>query len=332
MKHANVALFVPHNGCPHQCSFCSQRTITGKQSQPSPEDVVKAAEIAEKSLGDGTKNSEIAFFGGSFTAIDRKYMVSLLEAAWPYVKSGRFQGIRISTRPDYIDGEILSVLKKYGVTTIELGAQSMDDRVLMLNGRGHTSKQVEDASKLIHSEGFTLGLQMMTGLYGDTVEGALVTAEKLAALKPQNVRIYPTIILRSTELGERYLKGEYKTLGLEETVDLCAKLLDFFENKGITVIRLGLHASPQLERDMLSGPWHPAFGELCESRRFLNKVIKDIDSNGITKKDLTIKVNPKDVSVAVGQKKTNIKKFAASGYNVKVKPDGNVAQKSFIIT
>lgn len=331
MKHANVALFVPHNGCPHQCSFCSQRTITGKQSQPSPEDVVKAAEIAEKSLGDKTRNSEIAFFGGSFTAINRNYMVSLLEAASPYIKSGRFAGIRISTRPDYIDEEILSLLKEYGVTTIELGAQSMDDRVLMLNGRGHTAKQVEDASKLIHSKGFTLGLQMMTGLYGDTAEGAVKTAEKLAALKPENVRIYPTIILRSTELGDRYLKGEYKTLGLNETVDLCAGLLDFFESKGITVIRLGLHASPQLERDMLSGPWHPAFGELCESRRFLNKIVQYINLNGIHKKSITIKVNPKDVSIAIGQKKTNIKKLAASGYDVKVKPDCEVKQKSFII-
>jgi len=331
LKHANVALFVPHNGCPHQCSFCSQRTITGRQEQPAPEDVVKAAEIAEKSLGAETQNAEIAFFGGSFTAIDRAYMVSLLEAAYPFVKSGRFKGIRVSTRPDYIDVEVLSVLKKYGVTTIELGAQSMDDRVLGLNGRGHTSKQVEDASKLISAEGFTLGLQMMTGLYGDTAAGAVMTAQKLAGLKPQNVRIYPTIILRSTELGERYLKGEYKTLSLDETVGLCARLLDFFESRGIEVIRLGLHASRQLERDMLSGPWHPAFGELCESRRFFNKVMAYTALNGVPKGELTVAVNPKDISVAKGQKKSNIQKFYDNGYNVEIKTDKSVKQKSFTV-
>ncbi len=205
MKHANVALFVPNNGCPHACSFCSQRSITGRQNQPEPRDVRSAAETALRSLRPvEAKQAEIAFFGGSFTAIDRGYMLSLLRAAYPYVRDGRFYGIRISTRPDYIDDGILTLLRQYGVTTIELGAQSMDDRVLALNGRGHTAQQVVQASSLIRERGFRLGLQMMTGLYGDSAAGAKKTAEALASLLPACVRIYPTLVLRGTELGSRY--------------------------------------------------------------------------------------------------------------------------------
>ena len=169
MKHANVSIFVPHNGCPHQCSFCSQRSITGQQSQPTPEDVRRTLDQAVRDLGERIHESEIAFFGGSFTAIDRRYMISLLDTAYQYVKQYNFTGIRLSTRPDAVDAEVLRLLRDYGVTSIELGAQSMDDRILGLNGRGHTSRDVEEASALIQEFGFSLGLQMMTGLYGDKV-------------------------------------------------------------------------------------------------------------------------------------------------------------------
>jgi Histone acetyltransferase len=331
LKHANVALFVPHNGCPHQCSFCNQRSITGRLAQPTPQDVLNAVQIAKKSLGGDSKNAEIAFFGGSFTAIERGYMVSLLSAAAPFVEDGTFSGIRISTRPDYIDDEILVLLKRFHVTAIELGAQSMDDRILRMNGRGHTAKQVEDASNLIRSYSFTLGLQMMTGLYGDTVEGAVLTAERLAALSPENVRIYPTIIMSGTELGKKYLAGEYRTLSLEETVTLCAKLLDFFEERGIAVIRLGLHSSPELERDLLSGPWHPAFRELCESRRMLWKITEYLEKNHIPKGNITIQVNPKSVSAAVGQKKCNPAALRELGYQARILSNADVKGKDFLL-
>lgn len=331
MKHANVAIFVPHNGCPHQCSFCNQRSITGRQTQPSPQDVVNAVQIARESLLGNTKNAEIAFFGGSFTAIERNYMISLLEAAAPFVKDGTFAGIRISTRPDCIDDGILTLLKEYGVTAIELGAQSMDDRVLQMNKRGHTEKQVELAAGMIKSHGFTLGLQMMTGLYGDTVQGSLCTARKLAALYPENMRIYPTIIMRGTELGDRYLRGEYQTLNLEETMQLCAHLLDFFEEQGIKVIRLGLHSSPELERDMLSGPWHPAFGELCESARMLRKITGYLQENSLPKGNIVIKVNPKTVSKAAGQKKCNLAALSQLGYSARILPDSGVRENCFTI-
>ncbi|MBR7061045.1 MAG: radical SAM protein [Eubacterium sp.] len=193
MKKGNISIFVPHLGCPKQCSFCNQKTITGKQNQPTPEDVEKALETALKRRG---YEYEIAFFGGSFTAIDRQYMISLLEAAFPYIENGSVKGIRISTRPDCIDTETLDILKKYGVSSIELGAQSMDDEVLQANLRGHTAKDVENASKLIKEYGFELGLQMMTGLYKDTDEKAIETAKKIIALKPETVRIYPTVVLK----------------------------------------------------------------------------------------------------------------------------------------
>lgn len=172
MKHANVAIFVPHNGCPHQCSFCNQRSITGQQVQPTPQDILSAIQVAKSSQNAQIRETEIAFFGGSFTAIERSYMCALLNVAAPFVKDKTFSGIRISTRPDAIDDEILTLLKQYGVTSIELGAQSMDDSVLVHNQRGHTAEQVRTASRLIKSYGFSLGLQMMTGLYGDTVNGA----------------------------------------------------------------------------------------------------------------------------------------------------------------
>ncbi len=331
MRHANVALFVPHNGCPHQCSFCNQRSITGKLFQPSPQDVLNAVSTAKSGLGAETKNAEIAFFGGSFTAVERCYMESLLSAAAPFVEDGTFCGIRISTRPDCIDKEILGLLKRYHVTVIELGAQSMNNRVLTINGRGHTAEQVEAAAAMVQDSGFSLGLQMMTGLYGDTVEGSYQTAERLASLHPDSMRIYPTIIMRGTQLGEKFLSGEFRTLGLEDSIVLCAELLDFFEEKGIPVIRLGLHSSPELERDMLSGPWHPAFRELCESRRFLWKVRKQLLEQAVPAGGVVIRVNPKTVSIAVGQKKENISDLKNFGYHVILKPDDTIKEKGFII-
>lgn len=331
MRHANVALFVPNNGCPHRCSFCNQRTITGALTQPTPTDVVSAAETARASLGERTREAAIAFFGGSFTALDRSYMISLLDAALPYVKDGTFSGIRLSTRPDAVDTGILRLLKSYGVTAIELGAQSMDDHVLECNGRGHTAAQVVEASERIKDYGFTLGLQMMTGLYGDTPEGVLRTARRIAALQPQTVRIYPTIIMRGTELGEKYRNGEFRTLGLTETVALCARLLDFFEDSGISVIRLGLHASRALERDMLSGPYHPALRELCESRRLLSRMTAALRDGSVPKGKILVSVHPRTVSALIGQRRANLSALEEMGYSAAIRQDPSVKQNHFTI-
>lgn len=331
MRHANVALFVPMNGCPHACSFCNQKSITGRAAQPTPRDVVSAARTALQSLGPAAGSAEIAFFGGSFTAVDRGYMLSLLEAAAPFVGSGAFSGIRISTRPDCVDPGILSLLKRYGVDAVELGAQSMDDRVLALNGRGHTAARVEAAAALIRSSGLSLGLQMMTGLFGDTPAGARKTAERLAALSPDCVRIYPAIVLKGTELGRLFLSGAYLPPTLEETVELCAGLLDFFEARGIPVIRLGLHATPELERDRLAGPWHPAFRELCESRRFLRRIRAELAGRAAPKGAVTLRVNPRDLSAAIGQRKCNLRALSALGYPAAAVGDPSVPERGFSI-
>ena len=308
MKHSNISVFVPHNGCPNACTFCNQREITGQSYQPTPQDVINAVNIARQYSD--TKNTEIAFFGGSFTAIPRDYMLSLLQAAYPFVKSGEFYGIRLSTRPDCIDCEILDILKSYGVTAVELGTQSMCDDVLIANKRGHTAQDSVDASLLIKKYGFSLGLQMMTGLYKSNDEKDLYTARKIAELQPDTVRIYPTIVMRGTELYDLYQNGSYTPQTLETAIPLCAELLQFFEEKHINVIRLGLHDSDSLKQNMTAGAYHPAFRELCESEIIFKKTLSLLSAHGITDGKVKFAVNPKSISRFIGQKKCNLQKLA----------------------
>jgi len=324
MKHINVALFVPHEGCPHMCSFCNQKTISGSAKKLTKEDIDEAVRIATEREYDKS-NSEIAFFGGSFTAIDREYMTYLLESASPYVKNGLINGIRCSTRPDAIDAEILNLLKKYGVTAIELGAQSMSDKVLQMNDRGHTAADVVRASALIKEHGFELGLQMMTGLYGDTGESAIETAEKIISLKPETVRIYPTVVLENTRLASLYEKGEYTPQTVDEAVKLCSKLLDMFNEASIKVIRLGLHSGGNVEEGFVAGAYHPAFRELCESRLYLEKCRKLIKDNNITG-NIIIYVSPFEISKMTGQKRSNIESLSQMGVYAKIKPDAKLGK------
>lgn len=316
MKKGNISLFIPHLGCPHKCSFCNQNTITGKQTQPSADDVRAAVDTA---LRKKNYDYEIAFFGGSFTAIDREYMLSLLKAAYDYVKDGRVSGIRISTRPDCIDEEVLDILKKYGVTSIELGAQSMDDEVLKANFRGHTADDVANASRLIKSYGFELGLQMMTGLYLDTDEKAVETAKKLIALSPDTIRIYPTVVLKNTYLAKLYEDELYKPQTVDDAANLCTKIVPMFEKAGIRVIRLGLHSSPELKKNMIAGAFHDSFGEIVKSRYMLNRILKYPPA------DYEIMVNSKSVSQLKGQQKRNIYFLMEEGYNIKVTVNDKVA-------
>ncbi len=304
------------------CSFCNQRSITGQAYQPSAQDVEKTLLKAIDDLGERAENTEIAFFGGSFTAIDRAYMLELLNATKPFIN--RFSGIRISTRPDCIDDEVLAVLKEYGVTSIELGAQSMDNSVLDLNNRGHNAKDVVKASKLIKDNGFSLGLQMMTGLYGSDFEKDIKTAESFIALKPDTVRIYPTVIMKNTALADLYTSGQYNPYTLDESVDLCAKLIVMFESANIKVIRLGLHYSDSLVNESLGGNYHPAFKELCEARIFYNSFIEL--SKDCSSKKLDVFINQKSLSKFLGQKKSNLKKFNDLGYDITVNFDNDLSK------
>lgn len=318
MKRTNISIFVPHLGCPHRCSFCDQKSISGQQKAPSPEEVYALLKEQAPHLAEKGMTAQIAFFGGSFTAIPREYMTELLSAANKAMERfPAYTGIRCSTRPDCIDGEILALLKEYKMTAIELGAQSMSDDVLRLNERGHTAEDVRRAALMIRENGFELGLQMMTGLYGDTSEKSLYTADEFVKLQPKTVRIYPTVILKNTRLGELFASGEYRSFSFEETVELCAKLLGKFAENDIRVIRMGLHASHDVEREMLGGVYHPSFCEIVESRVMRNELFERLEA--LPKGDYTVFTDGKNISKVIGQKRCNIIWFAERGYDVKIK-------------
>lgn len=323
--HSNISIFVPHIGCPNKCSFCNQRYITGSCWAPGAKDVEKAVDKAKDSKNFDSKTAEIAFFGGSFTAINRNYMTVLLKAAEQFVNDGTVKGIRISTRPDAIDDEILALLKEHGVTSIELGAQSMNDRVLRMNNRGHTSGDVERASRLIREYGFELGLQMMTGLYGDSDNSAIKTAQRLIALQPDTVRIYPTIVLKDTDLAALYADNIYKPQTLDSAVTLAAKLYKLFTENGIRVIRLGLHSIE--EKAYIAGPWHPAFSELCQSQIMLTGVLASLTEKGKYK----IRVAKSAVSKMTGQSRKNMIFLKSRGYDCRVSEDEKLSGLDFMI-
>lgn len=325
MAHSNISVFVPHIGCPCKCSFCNQFSITEQIFIPHEKDVDNAVEIALNSKKYDPENGEIAFFGGSFTAINRDYMTELLSAAKKHIDMGHAKGIRISTRPDCIDNDVLNLLKAYGVTAIELGAQSMRDEVLKANNRGHNSDDVYNAAELIKKYDFELGLQMMTGLYMDNDEGAEFTANEFVKINPETVRVYPTIVLENTELARFYKNGEYEPQSIDAAVELCARLLLLFEKNNINVIRLGLHSIDMSK--YVAGPWHPAFSELCE-----NRIYRDIISTQLGEKvNYTVYVAEGEMSKAVGQKKSNILFFKDNGYNLKFKEDLSLSARDIRI-
>lgn len=319
MKKYNVSIFVPHEGCPNNCSFCNQKSISGKSTLPTEKDVIDSCEIAKRTAP--SNEGEIAFFGGSFTAIEREYMLKLLKSAYPFVKEGFFKGIRISTRPDCIDREICEILKVYGVTSVELGCQSMCDDVLIKNLRGHTSHDVEKAVAILREFGFETGLQMMTGLWGSNYEKDIETASKIIALNPDTVRIYPTIVLEDTLLEKKYKSGEYKVMSLDEIVELVSELLLMFEENNISVIRTGLHSGGNVEEGYVAGAYHPAFKELCESRIYLRKIKEQIkDMSG----SIVVKVPKGSLSQAIGQKKANKIYLENMGFQVKIEEDNSL--------
>lgn len=317
-NEARAAVFVPHLGCPNNCVFCNQHAIAGVTLPATANDVHTAAKYVREY---GAKNAEIAFFGGSFTAIEHDYMRELLDAAEQELAKGSFSGIRLSTRPDCINDEILEELKAAGVTVIELGAQSMVDDVLLASGRGHTSDDTRRASEMIKKHGIELGLQMMTGLPGDNDEGAIYTAQELVKLAPQCVRIYPTIILKNTELENMYLRGEYIPQTLDQAINLCVKLCDIFDDAGITVIRLGLQRTETQQEDMVAGGWHPAFGELVYGERYYIRLRNYFLSNRPEKYKLyTVACDKGNVSAIVGQKRKNFNRLNKE-FGIRLKTD-----------
>ena len=270
-RESIIPVFVPHLGCPNDCVFCNQRRISGSTVPAAARDVDKAIEDAAALPRTGAKR-QLAFYGGSFTAIPIHEQMALLAAAKAHLDRGDIDSIRLSTRPDAIDGAVLKRLAEYGVETVELGAQSMCEEVLRLAGRGHTAQDVENASRMIKAAGFRLILQMMTGLPGDSIERSVDTARRIIALEPDGVRIYPTVIVRDTALYDLWQAGRYKEHTVEDAVEYCARLVPLFEAAGIPVIRLGLNPTEELSSGAAAGgAYHPALGELVKSRIMLQK-------------------------------------------------------------
>lgn len=311
-KYYIIPVFVPHFGCPHDCVFCNQKKITGLSTTVTPQEV---REIIEEHLKYFSQDSfiEVAFYGGSFTAIDVDIQKQLLEIPSMYKREGKINEIRLSTRPDAINEDILDVLRDYGVNTIELGVQSFDDEVLSKSDRGHTVSDVYKASKLIKEYGLNLGLQMMVGLPGDTFEKSLNTCLEFIKLKPYCVRIYPTLIIRQTLLENMFLNNEYTPLTIEEAVDISSVLLMLFTINDINVIRVGLQPTEniQLGKDVIGGPFHPAFRQLVESSIFVKLFDYYLLKNKIyTKgKNLIIECSNRNVSHIAGQNSKNKEYF-----------------------
>ena len=322
-RESIIPVFVPHLGCPNDCVFCNQRRISGEQIPAGPDTVKNAIEGAAFLPAGGKR--QLAFYGGSFTAIPVVQQEALLAVAKCYLDRGDINSIRLSTRPDAIDHEVLNRLRFFGVETIELGAQSLDDEVLMLSGRGHTAEDVENASRLIKSRGFKLILQMMTGLPGDTPEKDIETAKKIIALKPDGVRIYPTVIVRDTALFDMWQAGSYHEHTVDTAVQVCAELLPLFEAAGIPVIRLGLNPTDDLSGgDAAGGAYHPALGELVKSHIMLRQA-EPLFAGIEPGHRVTLEVGRGKNSQMVGQKRSNIlylkEKFALKELKVKENPD-----------
>ncbi|MCR5482472.1 MAG: radical SAM protein [Clostridia bacterium] len=267
-KHAIIPIFIPHKGCPNDCVFCNQKAITARIKDASAEDV---SGIIEKHLttlrGRNLETTEVAFFGGSFTGIPIEQQSEYLEVAQKYKRQGSIDKIHLSTRPDYIDDEILSNLKKYDVDIIELGVQSFDEEVLRLSNRGHDAAVVEKSCELIHRYGFSLGIQLMIGLPGDTAEKCIYSAGKAVSMKPDIARLYPTIVINDTELMRMFRRGEYEPLTTEAAVEITKQMYRILYEAGINIIRVGLKSTELINEDgvISGGTYHPAFRQLVEA-------------------------------------------------------------------
>lgn len=317
MRVYNIPVFVPHKGCPFDCVFCNQRKITGTTTDVTPNDVENIIEEHLRTLPREDRYVEVAFFGGSFTGIPMKEQSALMAAVAKF--GTQINGIRLSTRPDYISEEIMDNLVAHGVTTIELGVQSMDDEVLKASNRGHTAEQVRKAVEIIRKYPVRLGLQMMTGLVGDTREKSIYTAKEIIKLKPEMVRIYPTLTIKDTYLEKLYNKGLYKPQTLEEAVETAKVIMLMFEAANINVIRVGLQATNEIssEGSVVAGPVHSAFRSLVESSIYYDLIKSELDGKS---GNITIEVKSSEVSNAVGNKRVNIEKIKQEfGVNLKIR-------------
>ncbi len=318
-RHINIPIFIPHLGCPNDCVFCNQKTISG-HSDYTPESVENEISVSLETLPDDAE-VQIAFFGGSFTGIDRGEMIFLLSTAKKFISDGRAESIRLSTRPDYIDTEILDILKEYGVKTIELGIQSISDKVLEASNRGHGAADSIRAMRLVKSHGFELVGQMMIGLPESTLEDEIRTAEAICQCGADGARIYPTVVFKSTKLCEMTVCGDYAPLELEDAVKRSKEVKKIFIKNNVECIRVGLQSSENLESDKaVAGDYHSAVGELVESEIYYDVIREYIEKNDLSErisgKNIVIYVSNGEVSKVSGHKRSN-KIRLQDEYNVK---------------
>ncbi|MBI5556176.1 MAG: radical SAM protein [Deltaproteobacteria bacterium] len=326
-----IPFFISHQGCPHQCVFCNQHVITGSSEWLTPdtirEEIVRCLDWPR----DKKRPVQVAFYGGSFTGLERARQQELLGAVAPFISSGEVDFIRLSTRPDYIDRGAVLFLKERGVGLVELGIQSFDDAVLARCRRGHTAARVEEAFVHLRWAGLKVGGQLMVGLPGETTRGVLAGAHRLVALAPDLVRIYPVLVLKGSPLAALFAGGGYKPLTMNRAVALCARLLELFDRAGIPVVRLGLQPSASLERDLVGGPYHPAFGELVKSRLYFRRLRKYLACLQKERGEGTIRLMlaAADTSLFFGQKRCSARRLTALKLLAGVEPVFTPGQPRF---
>lgn len=329
-----VPIFLPFQGCPHRCVYCDQETITSRKAEPiHPSTITGIIEQAIRSpYFDSAENPEVAFYGGTFTRLPRERMRELLEAVSPYLKNGILHSIRLSTRPDALDEETLLLLKRWGVKTVELGAQSMDDDVLEASQREHTAEDTFRSFRLLREQGFKIGVQLMPGLPGDSREKFLATVDRVIELRPDMVRLYPTVVIQGTELSHRYRRGAYKPWSLEKAVGVCSESVLGFERSSIPVIRIGLMASPSLTDggQIVAGPWHEAFGHMVRSAVYHRRIESSLPLWGHVGR-IRLIVHPKEIPLMRGFKNHGVRDVEVkTGAIVEsVLPDASISRGHF---
>ncbi len=310
-----IPIFIAHQGCPHDCLFCNQQKISGAGRRESLAAGTITQTIEEWLARDSRQKREVqvAFFGGSFTCLPRSRQQSMLAEVAPFLKKGNVHSLRCSTRPDCIDDEVCLRLRQAGVTTVELGIQSMNDTVLRVSRRGHSVKESRDAVLLLKKYGFTVGAQLMPGLPGESCSSFLRGVREILALRPDMLRLYPALVIEDSAMAQLYMRGDYQPLSLDAAVTLCAAANTLAARQGIDVIRMGLQASPSLERSLIAGPYHPAFGELVRSRLWLQRILRHLRQLPQGERVL-ITVSHYDISAVIGINKENKKRLDRLGY------------------
>ena len=320
-RHVNIPVFIPHLGCPNQCVFCNQRTISGVR-EFCPSDFVRIVEDALSTIEEDAE-VEIAFFGGSFTGIDRSLMISLLKEAKKFLDCGRVHSLRCSTRPDYIDEDIIAILKEYGLNTVELGLQSSSEQVLSASKRGHGFSDELRACRLIKEAGLELVGQMMIGLPESSLGDEIKTARFIISSGASAVRIYPTVVFFDTELSDMLRAGVYSPLSLEDAVYRSKEVLKEFIGKDIKILRIGLCASENLrsEKTYFAGPNHPALGELIEGEVYYDLIRELLVKSKGAKEFVTLYCPKGSVSKVLGHGRKNkirlVNEFGIKRLNVK---------------